>query len=147
MLFAVFQVVAQESKEKLSDSLNNRKTVQLEEIQLLKSVPRRSVINNGIRMDKAEIQRTFKFLGNLDPLNAVRVLPGVASGGDLNSGLYVRGGDNGHNLIQYNGITIYNPHHLFGLFPLINPEMVNHIRFYNGAPPAFYIPSIRYFSL
>ncbi|WP_268229230.1 TonB-dependent receptor plug domain-containing protein [Sphingobacterium sp. UT-1RO-CII-1] len=137
MLFSVLQSFGQHSKERLTDSLSNRKAVQLEEIQLLKSIPRRNHSDQSIRMGKAEIQQTFKFLGNLDPLNAVRVLPGVASGGDLNSGLYVRGGDNGHNLIQYNGITIYNPHHLFGLFPLINPEMVNHIRFYNGAPPAF----------
>lgn len=137
ILFLLSEAFAQQQSEvRKVDSLTKEKSIQLEAVELSRRMPRRHMLDNGIRIDKAEIRRTFKFLGALDPLNAIRTLPGVSSGGDLNSGLYIRGGENGHNLIAYNGVTLYNPHHLFGLFPLLNPELVNHVQFHNGAAPA-----------
>jgi hypothetical protein len=75
-----------------------------------------------------------------DVLRAVQILPGVTSNNELTSGYNVRGGSFDENLIYLDGFEIYRPLLLRqGIEEnksLINPDLVDEIRFYNGSFPA-----------
>ncbi len=77
-----------------------------------------------------------------DVLRAVQILPGVTTGSELSSGYNVRGGNFDDNLIYLNGFEIYRPFLLRqGIEEnksLINPDLVEEFRFYNGSFPASY---------
>jgi len=77
-----------------------------------------------------------------DILRAVQILPGVSTNSELTSGYNVRGGNFDDNLIYLNGFEIYRPFLLRqGVEEnksLINPDLVEEFRFYNGSFPASY---------
>jgi len=74
-----------------------------------------------------------------DPLRSIKILPGVTSNNELSSAYNVRGGNFDENLIYLNGYEIYRPFLLRrGVEEnqsLINPDMVENLRFYNGGFP------------
>lgn len=74
-------------------------------------------------------------LGEVDVLRAVLTLPGVKTVGEASAGFNVRGGAADQNLILFNGATIYNPTHLFGLFSAFNPDMVESVDLYKAGVP------------
>ena len=53
------------------------------------------------------------------------MLPGVQSSSDFSSALYVRGSTPDQNLIMLDGIAIYNPYHLGGIFSTFNTDAIN----------------------
>ncbi|MCU7514327.1 MAG: TonB-dependent receptor, partial [Ignavibacteria bacterium] len=67
-----------------------------------------------------------------DIFRSLQYLPGVRSTGDVSARYYIRGGASNQNLVMINGATIYNPFHAFGLFSIVDPEMVNNIEFFKG---------------
>jgi hypothetical protein len=77
-------------------------------------------------------------LGESDVLRAVDVLPGVVSTSDFSSAFNVRGGGADQNLILLDGLPIYNPFHLGGLFSVFNADMVNRAELLSGGFPAQY---------
>jgi len=76
--------------------------------------------------------------GETDVLRIVLSLPGVKSAGEISSGFNVRGGASDQNLILYNGGTIYNPTHLFGMFSAFNPDVVSDMELYKSIIPVKY---------
>lgn len=73
-----------------------------------------------------------------DVFRSLQYVAGVQSTGDVSAKYYVRGGTSDQNLVQLNGITIYNPFHALGLFSVIDPEMINSVEFYKGGFTAEY---------
>ncbi|MCA9736916.1 MAG: TonB-dependent receptor [Gemmatimonadetes bacterium] len=73
-----------------------------------------------------------------DPLRAVEVLPGVVSTSDFSSAFNVRGGSADQNLILLDGLPIFNPFHLGGLFSVFNADMVARAELFAGGFPAEY---------
>ncbi len=73
-----------------------------------------------------------------DLFKSIQFLAGVRSTGDVSARYYVRGGSSDQNLVQVNGIDIYNPFHALGLFSAVDPEMINTVEFYKGGFPAEY---------
>jgi len=73
-----------------------------------------------------------------DLFKSIQFLPGVRSTGDISARYYVRGGSSDQNLVQINGIDIYNPFHALGLFSAVDPEMINTVEFYKGGFPSEY---------
>ena len=65
-------------------------------------------------------------------------LPGVTSVGEASSGYNVRGGATDQNLILFNGGTVYNPSHLFGLFTSFNSDAVEEVELYKSSIPVEY---------
>jgi len=76
--------------------------------------------------------------GEGDILKAVLTLPGVKTVGEASGGFNVRGGSQDQNLILFNGNTIYNPSHLFGIFSAFNPDIVEDVQLYKSSVPAQY---------
>jgi hypothetical protein len=55
-------------------------------------------------------------VGEADVLRVVQLLPGVLARNDFDAGYNVRGGESDQNLVLLDGIPVYNPFHLGGLF-------------------------------
>lgn len=87
-----------------------------------------------IQMDK--VQSLPAFLGEADVIKTIQLLPGVQSGTEGTSGLYVRGGGPDQNLILLDDVPVYNADHLFGFFSVFNPDAIKSVSFYKGGFPA-----------
>jgi len=55
-------------------------------------------------------------LGEADLFRTLQSLPGVLTENDFSTGLIIRGGNSDQNLILLDGITVYNPSHVGGVF-------------------------------
>ena len=76
--------------------------------------------------------------GEVDVLKSVQLLPGVQSGGEGNTGFYVRGGGSDQNLVLLDETTIYNAGHLFGFFSVFNADAVKNVEITKSGMPAYY---------
>ena len=85
-----------------------------------------------------QIKKIPAFLGETDVLKTLQLLPGVQSGGEGQSGLYVRGGSPDQNLILLDGTPIYNVSHLFGFFSVFNSDVIKDVKLIKGGYPARY---------
>jgi len=97
----------------------------------------------GVNVGKMEmkieaIKAMPAFMGEVDVLKAIQLLPGIQSGSEGNSGFYVRGGNADQNLILLDDAPIYNPGHLFGFFSIFNPDAVKNIEVIKSGMPANY---------
>ena len=77
-------------------------------------------------------------MGEADIIKSVQLLPGVQSGGEGNSGFYVRGSGTDQNLVLLDEATIYNPDHLFGFFSIFNADAVKSIELIKSGMPAYF---------
>ncbi|MDJ0366935.1 TonB-dependent receptor [Hymenobacter sp. H14-R3] len=74
--------------------------------------------------------------GEVDILKTLQLKPGVQSGGEGSSGLFVRGGSSDQNLVLVDNVVVYNPNHLFGLFSVFNSDAVQSVDLYKSGFPA-----------
>ena len=75
-------------------------------------------------------------LAEADPIRAIEVLPGVVSTSDFTASFNVRGGSADQNLILLDGVPIFNPFHLGGIFSVFNADMVGRVELSSGGFPA-----------
>ena len=85
-----------------------------------------------------QIKKVPALFGEVDVLKVLQLLPGVQSGGEGQSGLYVRGGGPDQNLILLDGVPVYNASHLFGFFSVFNADAIKNVTLYKGGFPARY---------
>jgi hypothetical protein len=83
-----------------------------------------------------QIRSIPAFLGEVDILKAIQLLPGVQSTGEGNAGFYVRGGGPDQNLILLDDATVYNTGHLFGFFSVFNGDAIKNVSLIKGGMPA-----------
>jgi hypothetical protein len=101
---------------------NNIKTAQMGKITLpieqIKSIP--------------------AFLGEVDLLKVIQLLPGIRNAGEGSAGIYVRGGGPDQNLIMLDDAVVYNTGHLFGFFSIFNADAIKNVSLIKGGMPAQY---------
>ncbi|MCW3088762.1 MAG: TonB-dependent receptor [Sediminibacterium sp.] len=78
------------------------------------------------------------FLGEVDILKTLQLLPGVRNAGEGNAGFYVRGGGPDQNLILLDDAVVYNTGHLFGFFSIFNSDAIKNVTLIKGGIPAQY---------
>lgn len=61
-----------------------------------------------------------KILGNADPLHYAQLMPGIQTNSEYDAGLHIQGCDNQHNVVALNGVPVYTPGHLLGIFSVFN---------------------------
>jgi len=93
---------------------------------------------SSVSVPIAQIKSLPAFLGEVDVLKVLQLMPGIQSGGEGASGLYVRGGGPDQNLILLDGVPVYNVSHLFGFFSVFNADAVNSMEILKGGFPARY---------
>ncbi len=85
-----------------------------------------------------QIKSVPAFLGEVDLLKVVQLLPGVRNAGEGSSGIYVRGGGPDQNLILLDDAVVYNTGHLFGFFSIFNSDAIKNVSLIKGGMPAQY---------
>ncbi len=91
-----------------------------------------------VQLEMNEIKKLPAFMGEVDVLKTIQLIPGVKSAGDGNSGFYVRGGGPDQNLILLDEATVYNASHLLGFFSVFNGDAVKNVSLIKGNMPAQY---------
>lgn len=76
--------------------------------------------------------------GESDILKALQLMPGVQSGSEGSSGLYVRGGGPDQNLILLDDVPLYYVNHLGGFVSTFNTDAINTVKLIKGGFPANY---------
>ena len=111
----------------------NEVIVSSEEVNKVKST--------SLGLEKVRIKALQKVpvvLGEADVVKVLLTLPGVKQTGEASNGFNVRGGAVDQNLVLFNGGTVYNPSHLFGLFSGFNPDIINDVELYKCSIPVEY---------
>jgi len=86
----------------------------------------------------ASVLAALPAIGEADAMRVVQQLPGVVARNDFTAGLNVRGGEQDQNLVLLDGIPLYQPFHLGGVFSTFMDATVGSIRLHAGAPPVEY---------
>jgi hypothetical protein len=76
--------------------------------------------------------------GESDILKSLQMMPGIQSGNEASSGLYVRGGSPDQNLMVIDDVPIYYVNHLGGFVSTFNSDAINSMKLIKGGFPAHY---------
>lgn len=93
---------------------------------------------NITKITNADINKVPTLFGEKDLVKAIQILPGVKSIVEGASGFSVRGGTADQNLLLLDEVPLYSYSHLFGLFTMINPDVVKDVEFMKEGIPAKY---------
>ncbi|TAH26685.1 MAG: TonB-dependent receptor [Cytophagales bacterium] len=118
----------------MSEDKSSLKEVVVEANSVKENIERTQMSMTSI--DTKEAKLIPVFFGEIDLMKTLALKPGVSSGNEGNSGLYVRGGGPDQNLILMDDALVFNASHLLGFFSLLNPEAVKNIELYKGDFPA-----------
>ena len=77
-----------------------------------------------------------------DVLQTIQVIPGIQSIDETVSNINVRGGTHDQNLIQWDGIKLYQSGHFFGLISAVNPRITKKVKLYKNGTPSNYADGI-----
>jgi hypothetical protein len=113
----------------------------LEEVEVHAKASNDNITNpqmGSVQLDIVEIKKIPAFMGEVDILKTIQLLPGVKSAGDGNTGFYVRGGGPDQNLILLDEANIYNASHLLGFFSVFNSDAIKNVTLIKGGMPAQY---------
>ncbi|MBQ2539440.1 MAG: TonB-dependent receptor, partial [Bacteroidales bacterium] len=91
-----------------------------------------------IELPVEQVKSVPVIFGETDVIKVVQLLPGVQSGSEGMSGMYVRGGGPDENLFLLDGVPMYNVNHLGGFFSAFNSDAVKNITLYKGSFPAHF---------
>ena len=71
--------------------------------------------SSRIKLNNLQL-RNIPQLAEADLFRSLQSLPGILTQNDFSTGLVIRGGNTDQNLILLDGITVYNPSHVGGVF-------------------------------
>lgn len=136
-----FTQVVDLSKNILLDVNLETKSQDLKEVEIISEKSDanvRDVQMSVAKLDIKTIQKVPAFLGEVDLVKVIQLLPGVSTVGEGASGFNVRGGSIDQNLVLLDDAPVYNSSHLFGFFSVFNPDAVKDVKLYKGGIPAQY---------
>ena len=108
--------------------------VEAERLDPIQEQSQMSVVQVPIR----QIKNAPVLMGEVDVLKTLQLLPGIQSGAEGMSGLYVRGGSPDQNLLLLDGAPVYNASHLFGFFSVFNANAIKNVQLTKAGFPARY---------
>jgi hypothetical protein len=91
-----------------------------------------------VSLQMEQVKKIPALFGEIDILKTIQLLPGVQSGGEGTTGLFVRGGASDQNLILLDEAPVYNPSHFMGFFSVFNQDEIKDMQLYKGGIPARY---------
>ena len=106
--------------------------VKAEQVDPIQEQTRMGVVDVPV----SQIENAPALLGEVDLMKTMQLLPGVQSGAEGMSGLYVRGGGPDQNLILLDDAPVYNASHLFGFFSVFNTSAVKNVQLTKAGFPA-----------
>lgn len=91
-----------------------------------------------VQLSQKKLLELPALLGEADVIKALQTLPGIKFGVEGSSGIYVRGGGNGHNLFLIDNIPVYNADHAFGFLSIVPSKITKNANVYKSGFPAEY---------
>jgi hypothetical protein len=96
------------------------------------------------KISAKNIKTIISAMGEADPIKYIQTLPGISTGIEGTSAIFVRGGNIGNNLMTLDGVTVYGSSHLFGLHPsLLLTLLIKQIFMLGVLPQKMAICSLR----
>ncbi len=114
---------------------------EIDEVVITGEKKNRNVESLQMSMEKVQVKMIKKlpsFMGEVDIIKSITLLPGIQNGGEGSSGLYVRGGGPDENLMLLDEAPVFNASHLLGFFSVFNSDAINDVQVYKGGIPAEY---------
>lgn len=118
-----------------ADSIPHR---QLDAVVVTAQSARQRLVKIGLGVEDIELSAMAKMpmlFGENDIIKSITLLPGVRPEGDGSGGFEVRGGNSAQNLILLDGITLYNPSHVLGIFSTFNDKSISRATLHKGPIP------------
>lgn len=115
---------------------------QLEEVVVSATVNNIRTMNTAeigsINLSDGKIRATPVIFGESDVIKTLQLEPGITSGIEGMSSMYVHGGDTDENMYMLDNIPLYQVNHLGGLFSAFNTGAIRNADFYKSSFPAKY---------
>lgn len=130
--------------ELTKDSLVNFEldpVLEIDEVVITDKGPEQRVRSSQMSMVELpviQVRQLPVLLGEIDIIKSLQLMPGVQSGMEGSTGLYVRGGGPDQNLILLDGVPVYNVNHLFGFLSVFNADAIKSVSLIKGGFPARY---------
>jgi hypothetical protein len=121
-----------------AQEVEKRDTLDTSYVTAVREKMRNTTQTGLMRLDGEKLRSGVAVFGTPDLIKQLQLLPGVAVGNELMSGLYVHGGDGNDNLFLLDGVPLYNISHFGGLFSSFNTDVVDNLDFYKSGFPARY---------
>jgi ferric enterobactin receptor len=104
-----------------------------------------TVVVRGNRLEMVNLRNDVDFATTIDPSRLIdlpvlaetdifrmlQLLPGI-SYTENSAGLSIRGGSSDQNLVLYDGQTLYNLSHYYGVISALNPNVIKDLQIYKG---------------
>ena len=91
-----------------------------------------------MKLSPKYIRNMPNLFGEVDLIKALQLTPGIQSGGEAKSNLYVRGGSPDQNLMLLDDVPLYYVAHFGGFFSVFNTDAISDIEMIKGGFPARY---------
>lgn len=117
--------------------LSSNITLQVVEVTAERSIEKRTEMS-VVEIPIQQLKTLPMLAGEVDIIKAMQLMPGIKSGSEGQSGMYVRGGSHDQNLILLDDVPIYYINHLGGFVSVFNPDAINSLKLYKGGFPARY---------
>lgn len=117
------------------------KSINLNQINVTAQRPEdnyRSTSMGMVKLNMKSIKKLSVLMGEPDVIKSMTMLPGIQSTGENSSGFNVRGGNVDENLILVQETPVFNTSHLFGIFSMLDGNLVKDVTMYKSAMPARY---------
>ncbi len=118
--------------------IENTKQLKAAEVHTKKKNQLNDPSMGQIELEMKKIKTLPAFMGEVDILKTIQLLPGVSSVSEGGQGFYVRGGGPDQNLVLVDEVPVYNASHLFGFFSVFNSDAVKSGNLIKGGMPANY---------
>ena len=119
--------------------LQMKNDLQMNDVVIVDKAKLRSADHDAsgtITLRKENFLSVPALLGENDPMRAVQMQPGVQSGNEGATGIFVRGGSPDQNLILIDGTPVLNPSHIYGFVSVFNGDAIDKLDVYKDSSPA-----------
>ena len=111
---------------------------ELKEIVVSDFSARNRIMNSHLGSESLELTKlslTPQMFGEADIIKSIALLPGVRNEADGAGGFEVRGGNAYQNLVTMDGMSLYNPSHMMGVFSTFNEDAMSNATLHKGPIP------------
>ncbi|HEX5625406.1 MAG TPA: TonB-dependent receptor [Saprospiraceae bacterium] len=115
--------------------------VEMQIVEITGENPRQNVESTDmgtVELSMETVKKLPSFMGEVDLMKTLQLLPGVSSASEGTAGIYVRGGGPDQNLVLLDEAIVYNTGHLLGFFSVFNSDAIKNSLLVKGNMPANY---------
>lgn len=135
LLFSLGVNRLEAQEEMMPDTVD---TISLNEVVVTGQSAQQRISNGKLGSENLELKKlalTPQLFGETDIIKSITLLPGVHGEADGAGGFEVRGGNAYQNLVTMDGMTLYNPSHMMGIFSTFNDDAMGRATLHKGPIP------------